>query len=332
MPAIRPQPGPQEAFLGATTDIAIYGGAAGGGKSFALLMEPLRHIALPGFAAVFFRRSTTQIRNPGGLWDESGKLYGPLGLRPRPSTLEWLHPNGARIKLAHLEHETTVYDWQGAQVPLLCFDELTHFTQGQFFYMLSRNRSLCGVRPYVRATTNPDADSWVANLIAWWIDQDTGLPIPARAGVPRWFVRDGDELCWADEPTALMDIYGRHALPKSLTFIPALVTDNAVLMAADPGYLANLMALPMVERLRLMEGNWKVRPAAGLLFRRSWCEVVDAAPATLTTVRYWDMAATEKTGANDPDWTVGVKLGRDPATGLYYLLDAVRLRGSRTRH
>ena len=140
MAGIKPQRGPQEEFLSAQADIAIYGGAAGGGKSFALLMEPLRHIAKPGFSAVFFRRSTTQIRNPGGLWDESRKLYAPLGLTGKQTTLEWTHAIGGRIKLAHLEHEDTVYDWQGAQVALICFDELTHFTQSQFFYTESADR------------------------------------------------------------------------------------------------------------------------------------------------------------------------------------------------
>ena len=77
-----------------------------------------------------------------------------------------------------------IYDGQGAQVP--GFDELTHSTKSQFFYMMSRNRSMCGVRPYIRATCNPDADSWVAEFISWWIDQETGLPIPERAGKVRY--------------------------------------------------------------------------------------------------------------------------------------------------
>ena len=83
----------------------------------------------------------------------------------------------------------SVYDWQGAQITLICFDELTHFSAHQFFYMVSRNRSTCGVRPYIRATCNPDADSWVADLLAWWIDQETGLPIRERAGVVRYYIR-----------------------------------------------------------------------------------------------------------------------------------------------
>ena len=70
-----------------------------------------------------------------------------------------------------------------------------------------------------------------------------------------------------------------------------------------------------LERERVFAGNWKIRPAAGLYFKREWCAVVDAAPADLDIVRYWDLAATEKTQFNDPDWTVGVKLGRDRSGG-----------------
>jgi predicted phage terminase large subunit-like protein len=218
-----------------------------------------------------------------------------------------------------LEHDKTVLNWQGSQIPLICFDELTHFTQKQFWYMLSRNRSMCGVRPYVRATCNPDADSWVAELIAWWIDQETGLPIPERAGVLRWFVRIGDNIIWADRPEELSEYQAVNEdgvmapiPPKSLTFIPAKLTDNRALMKADPGYMANLMALPKVERERLLGGNWKIRAAAGLLFQRGWCQIIDVVPAGTFFVRGWDLAATPKTESNDPDWTAGSKVGRTP--------------------
>lgn len=325
--AIRPQSGPQEAFLASSADIVIYGGAAGGGKSWALLLEPLRHVTRNAeFSAVIFRRNTTMVRNPGGLWDESFKLYGLTPAKPSQTTLEWSWPNGGKVKFAHLEHEKTVLDWQGAQISLICFDELTHFTRNMFFYLLSRNRSMCGVKPYVRATCNPDADSWVAEFIAWWIDPETGYPIPERAGKIRWFIRLNDSIVWGDVREALIEQYGEENLPKSATFIPASIYDNKALLASDPGYLANLMALPAVERERLLGGNWKIRPAAGLYFQRRWCEIVDAAPAGLDVVRYWDLAATEKTDNNDPDWTVGIKLGRDRNSGGFYLMHAVRLR------
>lgn len=329
---ISPQPGAQEKFLASKADIAIYGGAAGGGKSFALLLEPLRYAPRNSqFSAVFFRRTTTQVKNPGGLWDESASLYGQVpGASPNHTALEWRFKEGGKVKFAHLEHEDTVLDWQGSQIPLICFDELTHFTKKQFWYLISRNRSMCGVRPYVRATCNPDADSWVAELIAWWIDPVTGLPIPERAGCLRWFVREGDALVWADRPNELPERRtpdGQIVPPKSLTFVPAKLTDNAALMAADPGYYANLMALPFVERERLLGGNWKIRPAAGLYFQRAWCEVVDAVPSGLKLCRGWDLAATPKTETNDPDWTCGSKLGRAD-DGTFYVLDHKWLQGS----
>ena len=325
-PELTAQRGPQRAFLKVGSDIAIYGGAAGGGKTYALLLQPLTHSDESDFSAVFFRRTTVQIRNPGGLWDESFNIYPRVGAEPFAGTLEWRFPSGARVRFAHLEHEKTVLEWQGAQVPLMCFDELTHFTAAQFWSMSARNRSLGCVRPYIRATCNPDADSWVAELIAWWIDPESGLPIRDRAGKSRWFVRVGDRLEWADSEA---DLRRRHSglEPRSLTFVPALLKDNVALTKADPDYRARLLALPRVERERLLNGNWKIRPAAGLLFNRAWCQVVDAVPAGLAVKRGWDLAATPKTETNDPDWTSGVKLGRS-AEGSYYVLDHRRLRAT----
>lgn len=238
-------------------------------KSWALLLEPLRHIHNREFGSVFFRRTTVQVRNEGGLWDESMKLYPLVGATPKEHVLSWEFPSGATISFAHLEHDKTVLNWQGSQIALIAFDELTHFSETQFWYMVSRNRSMSGVRPYIRATCNPDSDSWVASFIGWWIDQETGLPIPERAGVLRWFMRINNTLFWADSADELQKRFP-EGTPKSLTFIPAKLSDNAALMAADPGYLANLMALPQVERERLLGGNWKIRAIAGSYFKRAW--------------------------------------------------------------
>lgn len=267
---IRPQAGPQESFLSTPADIAIYGGAAGGGKTWALLLEPLRHISNKEFGAVIFRRTTPQIRNEGGLWDESSSLYPHVGGDPKEHTLEWKFKSGATVSFSHLEHEKNVHDWQGSQIPLICFDELTHFTARQFWYMLSRNRSMCGVRPYVRATCNPDPDSFVADLIKWWIDQDTGYAIPERSGVIRYFVRINNELHWADKPDELRESYPDAGEPKSMTFIAASIEDNRALLDADPGYMANLNALPLVERERLKRGNWKIRDETASIYKPKW--------------------------------------------------------------
>lgn len=320
----KPQPGPQETFLASDADIVIFGGAAGGGKTWALLMQPLRHMGNSQFGGVIFRRTSPQIRNQGGLWDESTQIYPLLNAEPRQTVLEWRFPSGAKLKFAHLQYDLDVHDWQGAQVPFIGFDQLEHFSESQFWYMLSRNRSLCGVHPYVRATVNPDADSWVAKLIEWWIDQRTGFAIEERSGVVRWFTRVNNEIQWADTKEELQS---DEQEPKSLTFIPAKLSDNQILMQKDPGYLANLRALSLVDRERLLGGNWKIVATAGKIFNRAWFEIVDAVPAGGKEVRFTDLAASEKKMTNkkpgqssDPDYTASCKMRR--VGDVYYILHA----------
>lgn len=320
---IKPQPGPQTDFLSTPADIAIYGGAAGGGKTFALLLETLRHFSNALFSSVIFRRTTKQVTRPGGLWDQGMRLFSGLGAEPKIGTLSFNFKSGMRVQFGHLEHEKNIYDWQGSEIPLIGFDELTHFSESQFFYMLSRNRSQSGVPGYVRATTNPDSKSWVKKLIQWWLDLETGLPIPERAGKIRWFVRLDEEMFWADSKEELLERFPDE-LPKSVTFIPAKLSDNKILMEKDPSYLANLKAQSRVERARLLDGNWNIEPAAGNFFNKEEFEIIDIAPAEMVKIiRYWDRAATEPKPGKDPDSTVGVKLGRDKQ-GVFYVLDVVR--------
>lgn len=300
------------------------------GKTFALLLESLRHVDNGGFGAVFFRRNMKQIMNEGGLWDTAIKMYLPIGgvskLSPMP-TIIW--PSGAKITFSHLQLKDDVLGWQGSQVCLICFDELTHFEESQFWYMLSRNRSTCGVRPYVRASTNPDVNSWVADLINWWIDQDTGYPVPERSGVIRYMYRQGGEIVWDDSREQLAKRVGisldkANTLIKSFTFVASSIFDNKILLEKDPSYLANLNALTTVDRERLLHGNWKIRPAEGLIFSRTAVHYIDAAPTKLRYCRKWDLAATEPSETNrNPDATAGVLLGVDN-DGNYYVLDVIR--------
>lgn len=323
---IRPQPGPQEAFLSSPADICIYGGAAGGGKTWGLLIEPLRHIDNPDFGAVLFRRTYAEVRNEGGLWDEAMKIYPLFGAKPRIGELSFSFPSAATVSFGHLQFEQDKFRWQGSQVPLLGFDELTHFSRSQFFYMMSRNRSMSGIRSYIRATTNPDSESWVSEFLEWWIDPDTGFAIKERAGVLRWFVQSGEETLWANSPDDLKsETIG--AVPKSVTFIPASVQDNKKLLEKDPGYLSNLASLPYVERMRLLDGNWRVRPGAGKVFNREWFEIVDFAPMEGVDARFWDFAATVvKVRGDDPDYTATVRIRR--SGGFYYIVHASQVRKS----
>lgn len=317
-----PQPGPQTQFLASQADFAIYGGGAGGGKTWALLMEAGRHYQVRGFSAVVFRRTTPEIKSPGGLWDQSVRLYQGLG-RPLRGENRWQFKSGATIKFSHMEKIEDRLAWAGSEIVLIGWDELQAFEEEQFWFLLSRARGDCGVRPYIRATCNPDPDSFVAKLVEWWLDPVTGLAIPERSGVLRWFARVEDELVWADSKQSLQDQFGSDCAPMSFTFIPALVTDNKFLLKRQPGYLAALKSLPRIERERLLGGNWKVRASAGMFFRREYFEIVGAAPATGNVVRYWDRAGSEGTG----DYTVGLRMRRDEA-GVFYVEDVVRFRGT----
>jgi predicted phage terminase large subunit-like protein len=324
---LRPQ-AKQEAFLASSADLTIFGGSAFVGKTWSLLLEPLYHVHNPEFGAVFFRRTYARVTQEGGMLDESARLYRPLHAELNKTELAWRFPSGASVSFAHLQHEGDEYAYYGAQICLLCFDQIEEFSEHQVFYMLGRNRSTCGVRPYCKATCNPLPDSWLSRFLAWWIDEDTGYPIPERAGKTRWFIRlPSDELAWGDSPEHLAQLYGTGIFPKSVAFIPGTLEDNPIGRQLDPAYEANLMLQVGYLRERLRYGNWKARPSAGQFFKRHWFDLVDVAPVGLAkVVRYWDRAATEPSPMDpDPDWTSGFKIGLG-VDGYYYMLDVRRER------
>ena len=332
---LRPQFGPQEQFLATSADICIYGGAAGGGKTYGLLLSPLRYKNVKGFGCTIFRKNYNQIFSQGGLWDEAQKMYhGIKGAQRKVSEGSWSFNDKegntlGKVSFAHIERDEELDKWQGSQICEIGFDELTHFSESVFFYMLSRNRSTCGVKPFVRATCNPDADSWVAKFIEWWIDQDTGYPIPERSGVIRWMIRRDEVITWADTKEELWERFNLQTKeerdePKSVTFIMSSVYNNQELLKIDPGYLANLKALSLIQRERLLKGNWKIRAAAGLFFKRTQIgDKLSIIPQDVVQwVRCWDLAATEKTEKGDPAYTAGVLIGKRK-NGRYIVADVV---------
>lgn len=332
---VAPQPGPQTDFLACGADIAITGGAAGGGKTYGLLLDPLRHCvgptAVPGFGAVIFRRTVPQITNEGGLWDASANLYPISGAGVRLGRREYVWPDpeepsrqGPSIRFTHLQHDKTVLDYKSAELPYIGYDQLEDFSAFQFWYMISRLRNTLGIPGTVRGTCNPDPDSFLRDFLRWWIHEETGYAIPERAGQWRWFIRIAGELHWSSDPDALRRAHGVPAddpsrRVKSVAFFPSTIYDNRLLQSKDPGYLGWLESLEPVDRERLLLGNWNIRPTAGKVFHSSWWDVVPAAPAAGRRVRFWDKAASDKPGA---DWTVGVLMQR---TGTqYYVLDVQR--------
>lgn len=317
--SIRPQPGKQEMFLSSPADIGIYGGAAGAGKTFALLIEPLRHVSNRKFGAVVFRRSMPEITKEGAMWDNSGDLYSLLNGQANINERRWYFPQGGRVTFSHIQYDKDLDAWRGSQIALMCFDQLETFTQKQFFYMLSRNRSTSGVRPYVRATCNPQP-GWLAKFIDWWIDEQ-GYAIPERCGVLRWFIKLDDRIIWADAREELLAQYP-DIPPKSVTFIYANLFDNKILMEKDPGYLANLKAQSKVDRERLLEGNWKIEPSAGNIFNKAWFGSIPAAPSGGDIVLFWDFASTEKElNKPDPDFTAATAMMKN--AGRFTVLDCV---------
>lgn len=329
---LKPNPGPQEAFLSTPADIAVFGGAAGCGKTFALLVEPLRHKNVPGFGAVTFRRTMPQITTEGGLWETALDLYGKVGATFIQGPYRAMFPARTKVEFHHLQYDETVHAWDGSQIPLLMFDELQHFTERQFFYMLSRNRTMCDVVPYVRATCNPDPNGWLRRFLAWWIDEETGFPIYERSGKIRWMVRLKNQVHWADTREELVERFSstysaEEIQPKSVTFIPAKLEDNPALVERNPEYRANLLALPEYEQKRLLHGNWNAKAQAGDLFKRKDFVVVEPGTYVLvSSARYWDRAATPVSNDSpDPDYTVGAG-GGFALDGYFYVTDIVRFR------
>lgn len=270
---IKPQDGFQTKALGTPADIAVIGGSAGGGKTWALIMEALKHIKDSKFGAVYFRRTMQSIRAEGGLWDESSVWCPLFRGEPSESILKWKFPSGANISFRGIEYEKDLTAWMGTQIPLIIFDELTEFTKKMFMFMISRNRGICSIRPYIRCSCNPDPDSWVAEFLSWWINQDTGYPIPERDGVLRYMITYKDDIVWGDTKQQVIDKcpdaftdkrfiesgINKEDLIKSVTFIHGDIYDNKILLGNDPGYLGSLNSMDEADQARFLKGNWKMR-------------------------------------------------------------------------
>lgn len=273
---VEPNPGPQTEYFKSDADIVVYGGGAGGGKSWAILVDPLRWIQRPGFRGVIFRRTCPQLTGQGGLWDECQEIYRACGAEMREVYLDATFPSGASIAFCHMQHEKDRISHQGLQYAYIGFDELTHFSPSQFWYLVGRMRSTCGVQPYLRATCNPEP-GWVADFLEWWIDGD-GFAIPERSGLLRYMVRnpDSDDIDWADSREELAEKYPDLDPDNdilSVTFIPASLEDNPALTKRDPGYRGRLKALSKIERDRLLHCNW--RSAEGSQIDLEWIRKYD---------------------------------------------------------
>lgn len=284
---VRPYP-KQAAFLMATEREVLYGGSAGGAKSYALLMAALQYVDVPGYHALIIRKTFAQLAKAGALIPLSQEWLSGTAAEWNAQRSAWTFPSGATLEFGHMENATARYNYQGAAYQFIGWDELTQQTRQDYTYVsFSRRRrtlDMADVPVRVRATANPGG-----------IGHD-----------------------WVFDRFMVQKKAGR-------LFIPASLADNRDLDREE--YIASLDELDPVERRQLLHGDWEVRPA-GNLFKRDWFQIVDAEPARLHKVRYWDHASTEADKGKDPDWTVGLLLGRD-ANGLSYVCDVQRFR-SRT--
>jgi hypothetical protein len=227
----KPNDGPQTDFLAAPETDVLYGGAAGGGKSYAMLVDPLRFAHRAAHRALILRRSMPELRE---LIDKSRELYPKAfpGCKFREVEKIWTFPSGAKLEFGFLERDADVYRYQGQAYSWIGFDEITHLsTEFSWNYLASRLRTTDPeITPYMRCTANPGGAG------ATWVKKRYVNP---------------------SEPNE--SFTGHDGLTRR--FIPARLEDNPYL-STDGRYEQMLKALPAVQRKQLLEGNWDVTEGA----------------------------------------------------------------------
>lgn len=255
----------QAAFLTLPHREALYGGAAGGGKSFALLMAALQYVDVPGYSALILRRTFPQLSQPKMLIPLAREWLGPTDARWNERDKQWTFPSGAVLKFGHVEDEAAVTNYQGGAYHFVGFDELTQFTETQYTYIAfsRQRRSLkekdIGVPIRVRSTTNP------GGIGATWVKERFGIMA-------------------SDPPDA------------DRIFIPAKVWDNIFLDAQD--YADNSLAhLPEVLRKQFLDGDWGAFEGAAYPMFDATAVVVNAfdLPASWERFEHMDFGSTNPT-------------------------------------
>ena len=314
---IAPASIPQEQALNSTSDITLYGGAAGSGKTYTLLITALRFMMVPKSTGVIFRRTSKMLDAPGSIWQEAVVMYTTIfpKIKIRDREHEVIFENGSVLKFSHMQHEKNAFDHKGGQYSFVAFDEATDFSEMQVMFLLSRMRNAnVSYTPQMYLCTNPNYHSFLRKWIQdFYLDPVDGTPITARSNIERYFVRRGNEMIWYDKREDAEAIYGTGPTSgiRSFRFCSAKIWDNPFLRDSD--YLSNLMSLDRVQRLIMLEGSWTARAETSGYWHRTHVEIVDFAPIKVKKrVLSADFAFTVKSETvPDPDSTAFVLMSKD---------------------
>ncbi len=231
-----PQP-KQAVFMSRPEPEALYGGAAGGGKSDALLAEALRQVEIPHYRGILFRDTVPQLE---ALMSRSEDMYkkGFPKAKFNDNKKVWKFPSGAKVFFGYMQRDRDRFNYQGKSYDYIGMDELTHFSKVQYDYIKSRNRpNGPGTRVYTRATCNPDGKGM------GWVKARFITPAPPLTRI------------W-EEANVNMPDGTIKVMRRARIFVPSTVFDNQILLKNDPGYLATLANLPEAERNALLYGSW----------------------------------------------------------------------------
>lgn len=292
----------QEAFLTAPNLEILYGGAAGGGKTSAILIAALQYCDQPNYDALILRRTFAELEMPGATLALSKKWLTGTDAIWRDGRY-WRFPNGATLNFGYLQHDDDRWQYQSANYNFIAFDEAAEFpNEMTYAFLFSRLRRGAGVTipPRMRLGANPIGPGAV------WLKRRF-ITFPFADNLK-------DEAClacghyhWKEsckQPECMCSL-NPNSQPR--LYIPAKLSDNPFIDALS--YRISLSQLDPFTREALEEGDWNAKPP-GKMFRREWFPIVSDIPRMdgVRRVRFWDLAATQDDGKNNPSFTAGARL------------------------